>query len=260
MPATLCQQISCRLGAEYTRIVSVDLPDPSWFGDRRLWLVRLCAVLRIPTEGAGRAILVQSLGSRPVWCPNLKQLGSAARSRHSALVIDNTVPTSFGCMSVRQGAHVSVESLARSLGDVGAGFVAVSLSRDAAEVLPQLSDSLEDLPAPPPEILAVWQAALPSFEVRRRRANDAALVIASYLRCHPKVGHVWYPGLLRSASDPSRPEGRNLAAPSMLLDGFGPLIDWRLKADRSIRRYVVDGRDARAQVASFEEMLAHFPV
>jgi hypothetical protein len=46
----------------------------------------------------------------------------------------------------------------------------------------------------------------------------------------------------------------------MLLDGFGPLIDWRLKADRSIRRYVVDGRDARAQVASFEEMLAHFPV
>ncbi len=49
-----------------------------------------------------------------------------------------------------------------------------------------------------------------------RAASDAAQVIANYLRCHPYVAEVRYPGL---TSDPVYRE-----ASSTLRGGFGPLV------------------------------------
>ena len=53
-----------------------------------------------------------------------------------------------------------------------------------------------------------------------RRASDEAQVAANYLRCHPAVSEVRYPGL---TSDPDYRE-----ASSTLRGGFGPLVRIRL--------------------------------
>lgn len=52
-----------------------------------------------------------------------------------------------------------------------------------------------------------------------REVSDMAQVVANYLRCHPRVDEVRYPGL---KSDPLFEE-----ASHTLVGGFGPVIDYR---------------------------------
>lgn len=59
-----------------------------------------------------------------------------------------------------------------------------------------------------------------------RRCSDTAQVAANYLRCHPTVAEVRYPGL---TSDPDYRE-----ASSTLRGGFGPLVRVRVLAKSSV--------------------------
>ena len=90
-------------------------------------------------------------------------------------------------------------------------------------------------------------AALPAFDLRRRAANDEAMVVACYLRCHPAVSGLRYPGL------PDDPDHE--AAAALLFDGFGPLVDFRLAGEASWCRVACGGGDARGLVARLEARL-----
>lgn len=63
-----------------------------------------------------------------------------------------------------------------------------------------------------------------------RDVSDTAQVVANYLRCHPRVAEVRYPGL---TSDPCYRE-----ASSTLRGGFGPWVDLRLSATGKWLRFV----------------------
>ena len=251
----LCQQISHRLGACCTYIISCDLPDPSFEGYRRRWLYEMCSLLGVPTDGPSGALCTQSLGGSPIWCPDLRRLGAKAHDRHIALVVDNSLPTSFGCMCIGRGANLALEGLGNMFGEEGQGLVAVSLSRDVWQLLPGIYERIEALRAPSATSFPDWENLVADFTMRRRRENDAASVVANYLRCHPCIAHVWYPGLLHDSENPGSLDSRNAAAPSMLLGGFGPFVDWRFVAQTKICRYIAGTEDPMDQISRLESFI-----
>lgn len=80
---------------------------------------------------------------------------------------------------------------------------------------------------------------------RWRLVSDVAQVAANYLRCHPAVDEVRYPGL---KSDPDFGQ-----AARMLVGGFGPVVDYRVAGEW--RRLTCEPEDPRSLILSLEESL-----
>ncbi len=81
-----------------------------------------------------------------------------------------------------------------------------------------------------------------------RVSSDAAQVLACYLRCHPRVGEVRYPGL---TSDPSYQQ-----ASSTLRGGFGPQVLVRLLDGNWYSLLADDKTPAYELVLEVEDLLA----
>lgn len=94
----------------------------------------------------------------------------------------------------------------------------------AAELLKPVDQKGPDLGA-----LLCLQATMSEGEWRE--VSDSAQVVANYLRCHPAVAEVRYPGL---TSDPDYHE-----ASITLRGGFGPWVDLMLEAGPGYLRYDV---------------------
>ncbi len=217
--STVEASFSRRVGARVTRIVRcasvADLRPP------------------FPHEAA------TSLGGMPISCPDIRVLARDCHERGMALLVDNTLASSFGSAPCRRGADVAYEQLWRVMGEKGHALAAVSACAT--------NEWLEGLSPASAEELAMLEAALPAFDSFRRRANDEAQVVANYLRCHPSVRDVRYPGL---AGDPSRG-----IASALLFDGFGPVVDFCLVGDGSWHRFEAKGHDARESIRHLEDRL-----
>ena len=199
--------------------------------------------------------LVRVLGGRPIRCLNLRQAAGDARDRKEILVADNTLPSSFGCAAARLGAHLTFEELDHIVQKPGSGLLAVSVSHDALRYVTDLRRKLKEFRKPTPSELADLRRGLEDFDARRRAAFDCAQVAAYYLSCHPKVSHVYYPGL---PNDPSF----NVAA-GILKNGFGSCVDFLLNfsnedgsdyvlgaAKEEFEGYVPGGRGAELSMLS----------
>lgn len=181
------------------------------------------------------------------------------------LVVDNTVPTRFGCVPCELGAQVSVEpfeprphgegidvgSVCRwRLGEGVAGsqpqLLVVSASRDALRWIPRLAEVLDALAVHSEESLAAGVEE--GLDAMMQSRFDQAQVVAEYLRCHPAVERVTYPGL---PGDPSH----DLAA-TVLRHGFGPVVAFATKVRPTLRQVCsCGGGDPFAAVWQLEEML-----
>ena len=78
-----------------------------------------------------------------------------------------------------------------------------------------------------------------------RKASDVAQVVANYLRCHPKVESVRYPGL---KADPLFEE-----ASHKLVGGFGPFVRYCVAGEW--RMLECEPGDAKEAVLALEHML-----
>ena len=184
---------------------------------------------------------VGSIGCLGLRVPHLRALAEAASAVNAILIVDNTVPSCFGCSPISLGAHVSLEALDRvAAGRLSRSVVAVSVARsvqgrgrrrlvspDAEEAYRLLAfglgdpDDVSGCGALDDQALDAISRGLDSLPARMQRHFDHAHAIAEYLFCHPAVGHVFYPGL---KSHPDR-----ALAPNVLLHGFGPAIDFSLQ-------------------------------
>jgi O-acetylhomoserine/O-acetylserine sulfhydrylase-like pyridoxal-dependent enzyme len=95
---------------------------------------------------------------------------------------------------------------------------------------------------------AMVEARLEALARRWHTQSDAAQVVASYLRCHPCVADLRYPGL---KSDPSFE-----VASRTLQGGFGPLVDYRVVGTQDWCRVCCNEEDPRDQVMTLERLLA----
>lgn len=207
-------------------------------GGTRAWLVDVHEFHKLLSSI--QAIRIRVLGGIPVRVADIRGLaGSLAMD--TALIADITSCGTHGCAACRLGADLSFACL-------GQGACLVVTARTLERKLPQLTECLATM-APLPDATALGiVAADADCSSWWHRASDAASVLAHYLRCHPAVFELRYPGL---KDDPSF-----ALAARTLIGGFGATVSYSCvanpKAWESVRASI---HDPRAQVLALEQRL-----
>lgn len=212
-------------------------------GTPRLWFVG------VPAAEAERRALCLPVGAlratpldgQPISCTDLKARGAEALERGVPLVVDAGICGAWGCPAVRLGAAVELVNL-------GPTSCLVALARDAERMLPGVRERLDNLPALEGAELAAALEELACARKDWRHASDTAQVVAAYLRCHPQVEELRYPGL---KGDPSF----DLAART-LQQGFGPVIDYRRRGLAEWKRLMCTNEDPKRLIVKLEGVLA----
>ena len=195
-------------------------------------------------DGAGASFdqlywFVESIGCRGLRVPDIRALAEAARRVGAILLVDNTVPSSWGCHPLELGAHIAFEALDRVAGgSLNAPVVGIAVARDlrgrgrraqrddagrkaycllAQRLGGEMSHAVSDIDE---RDVAAIADGLSSLAERMQRHADCARVVAEYLAANPAVASVGYPGLK------SHPDF-DIAARA-LMHGFGPAVDFEL--------------------------------
>lgn len=161
---------------------------------------------------------------------DIKALASLAHSKGIAVAVDNTFATPILQRPIELGADLVVHSTTKYLGghsDVIGG--AVCTNSDAwNEKLRFLIKSAGAVPGPMDCFLTL--RGTKTLDVRMERHCSNAQAVAEFLEAHPKVAHVYYPGLKSSP-------GHELASRQM--SGFGGMVSFLLADDRVETAYRV---------------------
>ena len=212
-------------------------------GARRAWLVA-CEpddVLDVLSHAPASMQVVTALGERPIACADVRALARDIHETGGLVLADARVTGLYGCALARLGADVTMVLVPDD-----SCLVAV---RDAG-VLDRLPQLVAMIDAHVPEAAAcdALDRQLQDEGVTWRKASDVASVVASYLRCHPRVAEVRYPGL---KGDPSF-----AVAAQTLQSGFGPIVDYRKLQTEQWTRISCSPCDAKSLVLGLEQTLA----
>lgn len=154
----------------------------------------------------------------------------AADRSHARLVVDNTFATPYHQHPLKLGAHLVVHSATKALGghnDLMAGAIAGSkedydklwFTRQA------IGTTLDAYSA------SLLERGLKTFELRAERMAANAMAVAKWLRGHPKISRLHYPGL---PGDPGHETARR-----QMRNGFGGMMAFDVgKTDADAKRFV----------------------
>ena len=210
----------------------VVIPDDAYGGTFRLfarvaqrWGLDWSAA-RISDLDAVRAALTPKTKIIWVETPTNPMLGIAdiaglaglAHEREAMLVVDNTFASPYLQQPLAHGADVVVHSTTKYVGghsDVVGGALVLN-DEGVAQELTYHQNAMGAINGP----FDAWLTlrGIKTLGVRMERHCDNAERIAEYLTSHPKVGHVYYPGL------PEHP-GHETAAKQMRR--FGGMVSFR---------------------------------
>jgi O-acetylhomoserine (thiol)-lyase len=173
-----------------------------------------------------RAVFAETLGNPSLVVLDIAAVADVARAHGVPLVVDNTVPSPCLCNPIRHGADIVVHSATKYLGGHGTTLAGIVVESGK---FPWDNGKFPGMTEPSPgyhgvkfyetfgdfgftmrarmEALRVYGAALSpmsawqilqgveTLHVRMERHCTNALKVAEYLRTHPRVGWVNYPGL-----------------------------------------------------------------
>lgn len=149
---------------------------------------------------------------------DIKRLSSAAKKVGAITIVDNTFATPINQNPLQLGADLVVHSATKFLcghSDAMGGLVA-----GKAELVKKIFNFREingaSLQADPAYMIA---RGMKTLELRIERQNASALQIAKYLKSHPKIKDVFYPGLESHT-------GHSIAKSQMR--GFGGMMSFSL--------------------------------
>ena len=151
--------------------------------------------------------------------PDLSAVAALAREHGVVTVLDNTFGGlhNHGRFEIDYYVH-SLTKYASGHGDVMGGIVIADEAR--LEALRPLAASMGATLDPGAAFLIL--RGLRTYSLRYRCHSENALALAEFLKAHPRVERVWYPGLV---DDP----GYGLAAAQM--DGFGGVLSFDLRGN-----------------------------
>ncbi|MEZ6137490.1 MAG: aminotransferase class I/II-fold pyridoxal phosphate-dependent enzyme [Pirellulaceae bacterium] len=174
-------------------------------------------------------MLVSESPTNPhLTCIDLEQFVALGKAHEVETLIDATLATPYNIQPLSFGVDYVLHSATKYLGGHNDLLAGVIIGSEA-----QL-ESVRDLRGimggvNSPHNLYLLQRGLKTFELRMQRHNENGQAIAEFLASHPRVEHVYYPGL------PSHPS-HDIAKQTMR--GFGGLItflvkdaDWRQTAN-----------------------------
>ena len=195
--------------------------DPLGVTVRFVDICDVAAAGKMIAEERPGCVLMETISNPLLRVGDLRRIATAARSVGAALVVDNTFATPMLVRPLEHGAHFSVHSATKYLaghGDVLAGVV-VSDS-EHLETVRTLSRAYGPVLGPFESYLTM--RGIKTFPLRMERQCANAVRVAEWLRGHPRVERVYFPG------DPAHPDA---AAVRSLFPGglYGGMVSFEIK-------------------------------
>jgi len=214
-----------------------------------------------------RLILVESIGNPGLDVPDFEAIVRIAEKHHLPVAVDSTFTTPYLLRPIEHGAHVVCHSLTKWIGGHGTaiGGVVVDSGRfdwtdsrfslynepetsyhdlrfahdlgdmnPIAFILRMRLVPLRNLGACiSPDNAWIFLQGIETLPLRMDRHCENALKVARFLRDHPKVGWVRYPGL---EDDPTHERARKY-----LKRGFGGMVVFGIKGGAQAGRRFIEG-------------------
>lgn len=174
-------------------------------------------------------MLVSESPTNPhLTCIDLEQFVALGKAHEVETLIDATLATPCNIRPLEFGVDYVLHSATKYLGghnDLLAG--SITGAKHKLEEVRNLRGIMGGINSP--HNLYLLQRGLKTFELRMQRHNENGQAIAEFLSEHPRIEHVYYPGL------PSHP---SYEIAKRTMKGFGGLVtflvkdaDWRQTAD-----------------------------
>lgn len=188
-----------------------------------------------------RALFVETLTNPLLKFADLPSLARLSKNRGLLLIADNTFLTPYLLRPLDMGADITVYSATKYLAghnDTLGGLVAAK-EPELAERIYFHQNSVGAVLAPQDSWLII--RGMKSLGIRLDRQQENALKIATWLKNHPRIGKVYYPGL---------PEHPDHALMKQQVGGFGAMIAFEVE-----RHSLVEQLLLKTQLISFAESL-----
>ncbi len=211
-----------------------------------------------------KALFVETLGNPRLDIPDFEALSAVAKTAGIPLIVDNTAATPALVNPLAHGANIVIHSATKYIGGHGTsiggvivdggtfpwnngnypeftepnpGYAGLKLFEafgPAAFVLKARLELLRDLgPSLSPFNAHAFILGLETLRLRVERHSENALTVARFLRNHPNVSWVRYPGL---EEDPSYDRAKKY-----FRGGFGGLVTFGVKGGRAAGKKLIDG-------------------
>ena len=154
---------------------------------------------------------------------DIEKLGDISKKHNLTFVVDNTFATPFLQRPLDLGADIVMHSLTKYMGghsDVVMG-AAICKDDDLVDRLYFIQNSCGAVPGPMDSFLVL--RGIKTLHLRMQRHCENAKVIANYLKEHPKVGDVYWPGF---ESHPNHEVAKKQ------MDDFGGMVSFNLKGNQ----------------------------
>ena len=160
---------------------------------------------------------------------DLAACSEVAHKANALVVVDNTFCSPYIQRPIELGADIVVHSTTKFLNghSDSIGGVVITNSDDLGQQVAFLQNAVGAILSPFDSWLVL--RGIKTLAVRMKRHEENGMAMANYLRNHPKVKKVYYPGL------PDHPQ-HDLARRQM--NGFGSMISFELGSFENAKRFL----------------------
>jgi len=154
---------------------------------------------------------------------DIKKLSRISKSKNLILVVDNTFATPYLQRPLDLGADIVMHSLTKYMGghsDVVMG-AAICKDNNLAQKLYDIQNSCGAVPGPQDSFLVL--RGIKTLHLRMQRHCENGSIIANFLKNHPKVEDVYWPGF---ETHPNHEVAKSQ------MDGFGGIISFNLRGNK----------------------------
>ena len=234
---TIAALAACRAGDEIVSMLDIYGGTVKLFED----VLARCGITTrfIPYRDLGKAeryftpkarmLFLETPTNPTLRCADIASLSAVAHRYKACVVVDNTFATPILQKALALGADIVMHSATKYLGghsDVTAGVLAGSKKwMERARELMILTGGCLD-----PGCAYLLLRGLKTLQLRVERACHNAAAVADALQRHPKVSHVYYPGLPGHAD-------HELATRQMT--GYGMMVSFELRGgEPAVERFI----------------------
>jgi methionine-gamma-lyase len=162
---------------------------------------------------------------------DLEELANIAKVNNILTIVDSTFASPYNQNPINLGINIVVHSATKYLGghsDIIAGSISID-SEDLAKKVFQMLKLLGGILSPFDSYLLT--RGIKTLDVRMERHNKNGMVIAKFLKNHPKIEKVYYPGL------EDHPQ-HEIAKKQM--KGFGGMIAFEVKGGMEAGKLLIE--------------------
>ncbi|HYE69427.1 MAG TPA: PLP-dependent aspartate aminotransferase family protein [Anaerovoracaceae bacterium] len=197
-----------------------------------------------------KAILIESPTNPLMSITDIEEVTKIAKENNILTIVDNTFMTPYLQRPLELGADIVVHSATKYLGghsDLIAGL-AVTRNKELAEKIGFIQNATGGILQPFDAFLLI--RGIKTLSVRMDRHMENAQFIAEFLKQHPAVDKVYYPGLSDS-------EGFHINIKQA--DGPGAMISFKLNENYSLDKFFTSLRVAKLaeSLGGVESLVCH---